>query len=200
MIYDNTLTNLAGQSNSYTKTEIRALIETQYTFDAPLTRTVDRATGICTLGLSSNTPITNTFTTRIDIQPPSQYGGSIRIIPALNTVEASIGYYHYIDTRWASAGDPWACGVNCDNERGYTITTPVLNTWFNIGLNGNVSIPYGSTLPGIATNTIKGSTSPYLTLATDVVISFNATINNNCTINGHSITRGFVYDYSPRAE
>ena len=47
---------------------------------------------IFTIGLNSNIPINNTFTARIDILPPSQYGGSIRIIPALDTGDASIGY------------------------------------------------------------------------------------------------------------
>ena len=94
IIYASALNSQADNSTRYTKTELRAFIETQYTFAAPFTRTVDVTTGIFTLGGNSNTHISHTFTDSIDIQPPSQYGGSIRIIPALNKNEASIGYYN----------------------------------------------------------------------------------------------------------
>ena len=87
-----------------------------------------------------------------------------------------------MNKRSASAGDDWICGVNCDNEQGYIITTPVLNTCFNIGLNGNINIPYGLTTPGIATNIITASTSEALTLSADIVITLNTTINRNCSI------------------
>ena len=107
---------------------------------------------------------------------------SIRIVPALNNGNAFIGYYNYSDTRSASAGDVWICGVNCDNEQGYSITTPLLNTCFNIGLNGHINIPYGLPTPGISTDIIIASTLPYLAMASDVVISFKATSNRNCAI------------------
>ena len=175
MIYDNALNTKADKSNCYTRAEI-ITFETQYTFNGSLTKIVDPATGKFRISLNPNIPIRSSFTTRIDIQTPSQYGGSIRIIPALNNGGASVGYYNYIDTRWASAGDAWVCGVNCDNDRGYTITTPVLNTCVDIGLNGNISIPYGLTTAGIATSIITASTLACLTMASDVV-SFNATSN-----------------------
>ena len=56
------LNTKADKSNSYTKTEIKAFIETQYTFAAPFTKTVNTTTGIFTIGLNSNTPINNTLT------------------------------------------------------------------------------------------------------------------------------------------
>ena len=90
--------------------------------------------------LNSNIPIKSSFTTRTDIQAPSQHGGSIRVIPALNNGNASIGHYKYLDARIASAGDVWSCGVNCGNERGYTITTPVLNTCFSISVLTDILI------------------------------------------------------------
>ena len=154
IIYASALNSKADKSTSYTKTEIKAFIETQYTFTLPFTRTVDVTTEIFTIGINSNTPINNTFTERIDIQPPSQYGGSIRIIPALDNNGASIGYYEYMDTRWTSVGDAWVCGVNCGDERVCTIATPVLNTCFNINLSGNVNIPYGLITPAITVNHI----------------------------------------------
>ena len=87
-----------------------------------------------------------------------------------------------MNKRSASAGDVWICGVNCDNEQGYIITTPVLNTCFNIGLNGNINIPNGLTAPRIATNTITASTSEALTLSANVVIILSTTIIRNCSI------------------
>ena len=176
IIDDSALNSKVDKSNTYTRAEIITFIETQYTFNGSFIKIVDPANGKLRISLNPNIPISSSFTTRIDIQTPSQYGGSIRIIPALNNGGASVGYYNYIDTRWASAGDAWVCGVNCDNDRGYTITTPVLNTCVDIGLNGNISIPYGLTTAGIATSIITASTLACLTMASDVV-SFNATSN-----------------------
>ena len=87
-----------------------ALIETLYTFTAPLERSVDRSTGIFAISINPNTSIDKIFTSRVDIQPTAHFGGSIRIIPALNNNEASIG--NYIDARWTATGDAWVCGVN----------------------------------------------------------------------------------------
>ena len=182
MIYANALNHKADECNSYTRAEIISCIETPYTFNGYVLKIVDPVTGTFRNSLNSNVPINSIVTTRIDIQPSSQVGGSIRIIPALDTGDASIGYYNCMNTRSTSAGDVWICGVNCDNERGYTIATPVLNTCFNIGLNGNINMPYGLTTIGIATSIITASTSAYLILASDVVISVNATIHKNCSI------------------
>ena len=157
---DTVLNLKADTSYSYTRAEIVTFIETQNTFNGSFITIVDPANGKIRISLNSNIPIHRRFTTRIDVQPPSQYGGGIRSIPALGTGDASIGYYKYMDTRWASAGDAWVCGVNCDSGPGYTITTPVLNTCFNIGLNGNVNIPYGLTSHGISTGIIIASTLP----------------------------------------
>ena len=90
-MYASALNSKDDKYTSHTQTEIQAFIETQYTVAAPFTMTVDVTTGIFTTGINSNTPINHTCTERIDIQPPSQYGGSIRIIPALGTNDASIG-------------------------------------------------------------------------------------------------------------
>ena len=43
--------------------------------------------------INPNTLINNTFTDIVSIRTPSQFGGSIRIIPANYGNEASIGYY-----------------------------------------------------------------------------------------------------------
>ena len=102
-------------------------------------------------------------------------------------------YYNRSDLRDRVAGDMWVWGMNCWSRAGFTRGTPVLNNCFNIGLNGNINIPYGLTTPGIATDIIIASTLPYLTMATSV------TITGNITTNGHCITRGFNYDYSPVA-
>ena len=118
-----------------------ALIETLYTFTAPLERSVDRSSGIFAISINPNTSIDKIFTSRVDIQPTAHFGSSIRIIPALNNNEASIGYYNYIDARWTATGDAWFCGVNWRDKQGYSIGTPVLNNCFNINLNGNVYIP-----------------------------------------------------------
>ena len=106
-----------------------------------------------------------------------------------------------MDTRWASAGDAWVCGVNCDNGRVYTITAPVSNTCFNIGLNGHINIPYGLTTPGISTDIIIASTLPYLTMASDVVISFKATSKRTCAItNTLSVSGNREFNYSTRIQ
>ena len=171
IMYGNALNTEVDNSNSYTTTEIRAYIETQYTFTAPCTRTVDVTTGIFTIGIHSTTHITYTFTEIIDIPPPSRYGGSIRIIPALDNDDASIGFYNYMATRWTSVGDAWSCGVNCGDERGYTIATPVLNTCFNINLSGTGNIPYGLKTPAITVNDISASTAAYLTIKDNALIT-----------------------------
>ena len=171
----------ADKSNSYTTTEIISFVEPQYTFNGSFLQIVDPITGTDRISFNPNVPINSILTTRIDIPPSSQYGGSIRITPALGTGDASIGYYNSMNTRTTSTGDVWICGVNCDNEQGYSITTPLLNTCFNIGLDGNVNLPYGLSTPGSATNIITTSTSAYLTLATDVVLTFNTNIKKHCT-------------------
>ena len=192
IIDDSALNSKVDKSDTYTRAEIITFIETQYTFNGSFIKIVDPATGEVRISLNSNIPITSRFTTRIDIQPSSQYGGSIRSIPALDTGDASIGYYNNMNTRSTSAGDVWICGVNCDNERGYTITTPVLNTCFNINLSGNVNIPYGLITPAITVNDISALTADYLTISDTVIIVGNTTIhkhcntNNNLTVSGNS--------------
>ena len=91
IIYANALNNKADKSTSYTKTEIMTLIETQYTFNGSFINIVDPATGKFRISLNPNLPINSTFTTRIDVQPALQYGGSRRVIPAANSGDASIG-------------------------------------------------------------------------------------------------------------
>ena len=54
-------------------------------------KNVDPATGKFRISLKSNIPLNRVCSTRTDIQPSSQYGGIIRIIPALDTGDASIG-------------------------------------------------------------------------------------------------------------
>ena len=64
-----------------------------------------------------------------------------------------------MDTRWTSVGDAWVGGVNCGGERGYTITTPVLNTSCNINISRNVNITYGLITPAITVNDISALTA-----------------------------------------
>ena len=51
------MNNKADKSNSYTKTEIRAFIETQYTFNGSFLKNVDPVTGKFRISLNSNIPI-----------------------------------------------------------------------------------------------------------------------------------------------
>ena len=51
LTYGNALNTKADESTSYTITEINTFLAKQYTFTAPLTRTVDTTTGIFTIGL-----------------------------------------------------------------------------------------------------------------------------------------------------
>ena len=114
-------------------------------------------------------------------------------MPALNTSDASVGYYKYMDTRGASAGDAWVCGVNCDNEQGYTITTPVLTTCFNINLNGEVKLFDGLPSTVITVDSIRASTLEYITIDDNVILNGTTTItrtcktHNNLTVFGDSV-------------
>ena len=188
MIYGNALHDKADNYNSYTKPEMKT--ETQYTFAAPLQRTVDTTTGIFTITIHSNTPINNAFTESIDIQPPAQVGGSIRIIPALNKNEASIGYYNDIDARWTTTGGAWVCGVNCWDREGYSIGTPVLNNGFNIDLNGNVDLPYGLITSAITVDSIRALNLEYLTIDDHVITIGNTSIKRACNIQNNLTVLG----------
>ena len=116
------LNTKADKSNSYTKTEIKAFIETQYTFTAPLIKTVNTTTGIFTIVFDSTTSSNNTFTNVVNLRTPATSGGNIRIIPARNGNESSIVYYARNDTRYNVSGDGWTCGVSCwDNQGTYNI-------------------------------------------------------------------------------
>ena len=117
-------------------------------------KTVNTTTGIFTICIDSNASINNTFNNIVNIRTPSQFGGSIRIIPALDNNEASIGDYNRNDARYAVTGDAWICGVNCWDKQGYSIGTPVLNNCLNINISGNVDIPYGITTPALTVNGI----------------------------------------------
>ena len=127
--------------------------------------------GIFTIGINSNASINNSFTEIINIRTPAQFGGSIRIIPALDNNEASIGYYNYNDARWTTTGDAWVAGINCWDKQGYSIGTPVLNNCLNITLDGNLDAAYGLTTPAITVNNISASTSEYLNIGDNAVIT-----------------------------
>ena len=76
-----------------------------------------------------------------------------------------------MDTRWTSVGDEWVGGVNCGDERGYTITTPVLNTSCNINLSRNVNITYGLITPATTVNDISALTADYLTIKNNALMT-----------------------------
>ena len=182
IIYDNALNTKADKSTSYTRTEIMALIETQCTFTAPLQRSVDRSTGILTISISPNTLIHHMFSNRVDIQPPAQLGGCIRIIPALNSNGASIAYYNCIDARWTTTGDAWVCGVNCWDNQAYSIGTPVLNNYFSININGNVDIPCNVHTPEIMVDSIKSLVNDQTTINDNVILPGDIIINGRCNM------------------
>ena len=92
-----------------------------------------------------------------------------------------------MDARWASAGDAWVCGVNCGDERGYTITRPVLNTCLNINLSGEVNISYGLTSPVLTVDSIRASTLEYITIDDNAILNGTTTTTRHCSIN-HNLT------------
>ena len=192
MLYANALTRKADKSTSYTRTEIMAWLDTHYTFTAPLQGSVDRATGIFTIRINPNTFIHHIFTSWVDIQPPAHFGGSIRSIPALDNNEASIGYhyyyyyyFYYIDARWTATGDAWVCGVNCWDNQGYSIGTPVLNNCYSINLNGNVGIPYNVHTPEIMVYRIKSLVNDQITVNDNVIITSDTSINGMCNMSNN---------------
>ena len=99
-----------------------------------------------------------------------------------------------MDARWASAGDAWVCGVNCDNKRGYTITTPVLNTGFNINLSGNVNIPYGLITPAITVDSIRALTLEYLTIGDSMIITWYLLVSGIVNLGNVSTIRADGYN------
>ena len=61
----------------------------------------------------------------------------------------------------------WCCWDN----HGYSIGTPVLNNCLNITLDGNLDAAYGLTTPAITVNNISASTSEYLNIGDNAVIT-----------------------------
>ena len=130
----------------------------------------------------STAPTNTTFTERITMRAPNQYGGAIRVITAIDEGQASIGFYNWNDARWTTVGDAWVTGINCWDKQGYSIGTPVLNNCFNIGLDGNVSIDYGFTCNDVATDTLRASTLEYLTIEDSVELNGYLNIAGETTI------------------
>ena len=178
----NALHTEANKSTSYTTTEIRALTKQQYTFAAHLQRSVNTTTGIVTISINQDTLINNSFTEIVNIRTPAQFGGSIRIIPAPDNNEASVGYYNYNKARWTATGDAWVCGVNCWDKQGYSIGTPVSNNCFNLSLNGNVDIPYGIMTPAITVDSIRAFVDEQLTINDNVILTGDTTIGGKCNM------------------
>ena len=80
----------------------------------------------------------------MSIKTPSQGGGNIRIEPAVDGNESSIGHYTRSDLRATVAGDVWVCGANGYAKNAYySIGTPVINSCLSISNSGNVEMPYG---------------------------------------------------------
>ena len=65
------------------------------------------------------------FSNTMRIKTPSQGGGNLRIEPAVNGNESSVGYYSRSDLRATSAGDMCASGVNAFARVGFPIGTPI---------------------------------------------------------------------------
>ena len=177
---NNSLNNKSDKSNSYTRAEIIGFIESYYTFNGSFLKITDPETGKFRISLNPLVSSTNSiFSSSIDVQAPSQNGGGIRIIPAQDIGNSSIGYYNYMDKRSSAAGDVWISGIYCDNEQGYSIRTPVLNTCFNIQNHGNINIPYGLSTNGAAINVIIANTSSEITFGRNVLITGNLNITGN---------------------
>ena len=158
-------------------------------------KSVNATTGIFTIGIDSNASLNNTFTDVVNIRTPSRLGGNIRIIPALNGNESSIAYYARNDTRYDVVGDGWTCGVNCwDNQGNYIIGAPGLNNCFNINLSGNVNIAYGIITPAITVNDISASTSEYLNIGDNAVITGYLSVLGNTVLSNALTVKGNGYN------
>ena len=188
--YANALNDKADKFNSYTTTEIKAFSETQYTFAAPLQRSVTTTTGIFTLIINPNTSINDSFTEIVNIRTPAQLGGSIRIILALDDNEASIVYYNYNGARWTTTGDAWVCGVKRWDKQGYSNGTPVLNNFQNINLNGHVDLPYGIMTPAITVDSIRAYVAEQLTINDNEISTGDTTIGGKCNMSNNLLALG----------
>lgn len=97
-------------------------------------------------------------------------GGSIKIVASTNNNEVSIVVcYKYTDMRGVAAGDVWVQGANCWGALGYSIGTPVLNSFLTINTAGVVIVNYKLATPVIQTNTIRGYVADQSTLNDDVL-------------------------------
>jgi hypothetical protein len=81
-------------------------------------------------------------------------GGNIRVVPANDNDESSIGIYRYTDMRENVAGAMWLIGQNCWNLQGFSIGSPGLDSCLHINNVGDVNISVALTTPVISTDII----------------------------------------------
>jgi hypothetical protein len=75
-------------------------------------------------------------------------GGNVKVVPAFDSNESSIGFYRYTDMRAVDANTMWVAGQSCWNLEGFSIGTPTRDACFNIDSSGNVTIPYNLYVSG----------------------------------------------------
>ena len=92
--------------------------------------------------------------------------------------------YKYSDMRFGVADDMWLTGQNDWYNGGYSIGTPVVGMCFNIGVDGNITIPNDIKTPESMTNRIKALDAECVGIDDNVIIIGNTTMGGNITIGG----------------
>ena len=92
--------------------------------------------------------------------------------------------YKYSDMRFGVAHDMWLTGQNSWYNGGYSIGTPVVGMCFNIGVDGNITIPNDIKTPESMTNRIKALDAECVGIDDNVIIIGNTTMGGNITIGG----------------
>ena len=109
----------------------------------------------------------------LSLSTPTQGGGHLRIIPAVDGNESSIGYYNRSDSRSTDAGDMWVSRVNSWSRVGYNIGTPILSSCFNISDAGTITADYKIRTPTFQVDTILGNGANQITIDDDVIMTGN---------------------------
>ena len=200
--YNNSMLSYDLISNVYTKNQMNVILTGLNITSTPNGLTMSeimvnniRASTAEYITIDDNALITGSLAVDGDVnlshtlyvRTPTQGGGNIRIIFAVNGNESAIGFYNRNDERNTDAGDVWVCGVNSWFLGGYIIGTPVVGNCLTINSAGNVGISYGIKTPEIMVNTVKALSAEYLTIDDGLLITGDLSLSSFVNIGDNLI-------------
>ena len=97
--------------------------------------------------------IINSGNSWLEVCNNSNYG-NIHCIPNVDSQEAAIGFYKFVNKSVNALGDCWFLGRNLydDNSSKFSIACSALGSVFTVNTTGNVTIPFNLTVIGNITN------------------------------------------------